>query len=103
MSKLNRHIISLNEYEIPSGLLGIHLEASRSKLRKSLSVHPFAIVWRRPQGVQGVQKPGHPIELPTMTRTPKATIIIVACVISEYGEQRRFRIKVDVFDSRVFN
>ena len=57
------------------------------------------------QGVQGVQGPGgrHPIELPTMTRKPKATIRIVARVISEYGEQGRFRIKVDVFDFRVSN
>ena len=45
----------------------------------------------------------HPIELPTMTRRPKAPIRIVACVILEYGEQRRFRIKLDVFDFRVYN
>ena len=69
----------------------------------------FKIALRRPQGVQGVQGPGHPIELPTMTRKPKAPIrivacvILVACVISEYGEQRRFRIKLDVFDFRVYN
>ena len=31
----------------------------------------------------------HPIELPTMTRKPKATIRIVACAILKYGEQRR--------------
>ena len=62
----------------------------------------FKIAPRRPQGVQGVQGPGHPIELPTMTRRPKAPIRIVARVMLEYGKQR-FRIKVDVFDFRFVN
>ena len=61
------HLISLNEYEIPSGLLGF------------------------------------PIELPTMARNPIAPIRIDACVMLEYGKQRCFRIKVDVFDFGVSN
>ena len=81
----------------------MHLEASENQLKMSFVVLFFKIALRRPQGVQGVQGPGHPIELPTMTRRPKAPIRIVACVILEYEEQRRFRIKVDVFDFRVFN
>ena len=83
----------------------MHLEASRSKLRMSVSVHPLAAGYMLLASGSAfpLPPPPHPIEVPTMTRNPKAPITSVACVMLEYGKQRRFRIKVDVFDFGVFN
>ena len=103
------HLISLNEYEIPSGPLLEHLEAMSSKVKTSSVVHFFAVgymllaPWSASRSLWRYPVPKLPMELPTMTRNTKAPITSVACVMLEYGKQWRFRIKVDVFDFGVFN